>query len=156
MTDTYDDYDFEGGPALIVSKRDLATLFGMVPKDIEAYVREGMPVHSKQRRSGSALKLCVPDCVQWLLRHGADPLDDAKRRSLEANARKREVEAAKMESKYVAVETVEEVIRDQVATFQSELQSLPARCPVDVRELVKLEVNAAINRLATGLRHVRR
>lgn len=148
---TDDDNWLEGdGPATdptVVDKHGLATFLGMTLKDIDRLLRDGLPIHGERRR-GAAARFRVPAVVQWLLARRADPMDAAKRRSIEAVARKREAEAGKLEDRFVEIDVVESAIKDGVAKFQAELMSIPARCPPDVRDVVKVEIAGAINRLA--------
>lgn len=134
----------------MADKYGLARFTGLTLKDIDAAVRDGLPTHG-ERRKGAPLQFSVPECVQWLLARNDDPLASAKRRQAEAVARKRESEAARIDGTFVEMEIVTAAIKDNVARFQSELESIPAKCPPDSRDLVRIEINAAVNRLATGL-----
>lgn len=143
-----DDFDFEGDDALIVDRQRLSALTGFPPKDIDRLRREGMPVHGRGRFN-------VPDCVQWLCGQQGDALEAAKRRQMEAVARKREVEAGKLESRFVEVEEVEAAIADGVAKLQAELLAIPARLPAEFREAVRIEIKGAINRLSKSFEEER-
>lgn len=131
----------------VMDKHGLARFLGMPLKDIDKALRDGLPTHGERVR-GAALLFSVPDCVRWLLERAGGSIEAAKRRSLEAVARKREAEADKLESRYVEAELVESAIRDGIAKLQAELMSIPARVPLEVRELVEAELHAAINRLS--------
>lgn len=149
-----DEFDFEGEPepdSALLDKHGLAAMTGFTLKQIEGFAREGMPTQGRAGR-GAKLKFSVPECVQWIVARSDDPMAAAKRRQAEAIARKREAEAGKLEDAFVEIATVEQAIRNGVAKFQSELASIPARCPPEARELVRAEINGAINRLAGELR----
>jgi phage terminase Nu1 subunit (DNA packaging protein) len=144
-----DSNEFEGDEesAVIVDKHGLSAMTGLTPKEIDAATREGMPVHGERSR-GKAIRYSVPACVQWLLERAGDSIVTAKRRQMEATARKREAEAGRLESSLVDIETVEAAIRDGVAAWRSELLSVPARVPPEARTAVEIELRAVINRLA--------
>jgi len=155
MMEAPDDQDewLEGGPAAdsaIVDKHGLAALTGFSLAEIDRLMRVGLPI-SGERRRGAAMRFSVPAAVQWLIARQGDPMDEAKRRSIEATARKREAEASKLEDRFIDIEIIEAAIKDGVAKFQAELQSIPARLPPEVRELVKAEITGAINRLAASV-----
>lgn len=136
----------EPADALTADKAALAAITGLTPRAIDRLRRDGLP--TLPLRKGAPLAFHVPAVVQWLLARDGDSMDGAKRRMTEATARKREVEAARLEGRFVDIETVESVIRDQVAKLQSELAAIPARLPVAVRALAAAEIQAAVNRLA--------
>jgi phage terminase Nu1 subunit (DNA packaging protein) len=134
----------------ITDKTGLARFLGVAPKDVDRMLREGLPIRGERRR-GVPAQFLVPACVQWMLARNGDTIEAAKRRQALAVARKREAEAGKLEDEFVRVEVVEATIRDSVAKFQAELESIPARLPAEVRDTVKTEIHAAINRLARAV-----
>jgi phage terminase Nu1 subunit (DNA packaging protein) len=144
-----DDDWLEGnsGPALIVDRADLAVLLGLAPKEIDRLIRDGLPTHGARRR-GQPLMFKVPEVVRWLLSRGGDTLEEAKRKQALATARKREVEAGRMEGEYVLLKTVVRIIRDEVEKLRSELLTIPLRLPAEVRAAARAEVEGAINRLS--------
>ena len=136
----------EADPA-VTDKPGLAKLLGAAPKEIDKMIRDGLPVHGERSR-GVPIQFSVPACVQWMLARAGDSEAATKRRIDLAVARKREAEAGKLEDDFIETKIVETAIRDAVAKFQAELQAIPARLPPEVRELAKVEINGAINRLA--------
>ena len=139
--------DADDEPSLIVDRFQLEALLGITPRDVERWTKDGMPVHGKRAR-GVASKYRVPDCVQWLLAQASDGMQAAKRRQIDVTTKKREAEIKQLESSVVDIDVVEAVLRDAVARFQNELETLPARVPLDCRDDVRKIVTAAINRLA--------
>jgi phage terminase Nu1 subunit (DNA packaging protein) len=149
-----DDWDWLEGQQsdpTVTDKHGLATMLGFAPKDVDRFIREGLPVRGDRKR-GQTLQFSIPAAAQWLLAQAGDTLEFQKRRMTTALARKREAEAAKLEGGVVDIDLVESVIRDQVAKYQAEFESIPARVPPEVRELVRAEIHGVINRLAFKVR----
>jgi len=147
------EFDFEGDdetPAddLVVDKRGLARATGCNLYEVEKFIKLGLPVAGKK---GNALQFSIPDCVQFMLRRDDDQDRQLARRKELAIVQKREAEAAKIGGKSVSLDMVRAAIRDGVAKLQAELESIPAKCPPDTRELVRIEITDAINRLADGV-----
>lgn len=135
----------------VVDKHGLAAFLGMSLKDIDRMLREGLPIHGARRR-GVAVRFRVPDCAQWMLARVGASAEATKRRIELATARKRESEANKLDDLFVEIAEVETAIKDNVARFQSELEAIPMRLPAEVRDVAQAEIDAAVNRLAAGLR----
>jgi hypothetical protein len=165
-TDTAGDLDdawLEGGAAdidpTITDRHGLSVMIGIAPKDIDRALRDGMPTHGRRER-GTPLQFSVPACVQWLLRkqdQGGATLEGAKHRERAAMARRREIEADKLEGRLVSIDEVEAAITDQVQKLQSELLAIPVRlvAPSEIRDAVKAEIVAAVGRLTVaGRSHV--
>lgn len=133
-----------------LSKAELATATGFTLNEITDFCRDGMPgVAGKSR--GASWKFNLPAAVQWIVKRNADPLDMAKRESMQAVARKRRVEADKLESKLVEMKMVKDLIADHIAKLQSDFLQIPARLPVEVQDAARAEITAAINRFASGI-----
>src|ERR1043166_3324945 len=94
-----DDWLEGGDDPTITDRAGLAALTGLAPKEIDRALREGLPTLPRKR--GVPTKFSVPAVVQWLLAQQGDSLESAKRRSLQATARKREVEAGRMEGELI-------------------------------------------------------
>lgn len=142
--------DAPDADSTIADKAGLARFLGVPPKEIDKLLREGLPVHGERRR-GVPAQFSVPACVQWLLARNGDTIEAAKRRQALAVARKREAEAGRLEDQFIRIEIIEATIRDSVAKFQAELESIPARLPPEVRDAVTAEIHGAINRLARAV-----
>lgn len=147
------EFDFEGDDEafdadLVVDKRGLARVTGLNLYDVEKFVKLGMPTAGKK---GNALQFSIPDCVQFILRKDDDQDRQLARRKELAIVHKREAEANKLTGRTVPLDMVRAAIRDGVAKLQAELESIPAKCPPDTRELVRIEITDAINRLADGV-----
>lgn len=141
--------DSESGPdaddLTVMGKLELSAMTGLLPKDIDKLLREGLPTYG-ERGKGKAVKFNCPDVVRWLLTRQGGSIETAKRRREEATARKREAEANNLEGSHVRLDLVEELIKAGMVALRAELLSIPARLPVNVRGAVQAEIESAINR----------
>jgi phage terminase Nu1 subunit (DNA packaging protein) len=150
----FDSMDFEGPEPdpFIVNKAGLASLTGLTIKQLDTLRREGLPTHAAARR-GIELLFNVRTAFPWMLAKASEkdelsPLDVARQRQAEAQARRIEAVADKITGELVSLETVTAAARDAAAVWRSELLSLPARCPVEAQTVVQAEVNRLINSVA--------
>lgn len=134
----------------IQDKHGLSLLTGLLIKDIEKLLREGLPVHGR-RTKGRAVQFNVPIVIQWLLQRSGGNIETAKRRREEATARKREAEANNLEGTHVPITLVEDMIQNQMAELRSGFLSIPARVPSGARALVQREIESTINRFSIEL-----
>src|SRR5207237_691514 len=77
---------------------------------------------------GMARQFRRPDVVQSLLRkqeQDGDTLESAKRKERAAMARRREIEADRLEGRLVDIAEIEATITDQIQKLQSELLAIP-------------------------------
>lgn len=147
-----DDAWLDAPPDGAISKAEIARLFGLAPKTLERWIRDGAPTHGAAR----TLTLVPAEVVSWLLsRDARDPLADAKLRRETAAAKITEAKARKLAGDLIDLSTVAKTIADNVARIQNELMTIPARLDVapDVQNAVRAEIAAAITRLAEGIEH---
>lgn len=143
MTDwpPQDDADDASVPLRGLNKAQLVAATGLTLNQISKLTGDGMPGVAPKSRGGEWSFDLAP-VVQWLRDQSTDSIDDARRANLQATARKRAVEADKIEGKLVEIELAERVLADAAEKFRAEVLEA-ATCP-KCRE----RIQGAVNRLA--------
>jgi phage terminase Nu1 subunit (DNA packaging protein) len=118
----------------VVNKAELCRLFGVEPATVDGWVRKGCPFVSKPKtsgRGGDGWKFNTADVARWRAAGAvdsadADSLDAVKKRKLEAEAKKAELDLAERQGELVAVATVEDRVGRMIRRFRDRILSLPS------------------------------
>jgi len=150
------------GPDLIpvtgLTKGDLAKATGFTPKRIRGLINEGRIPGTAPKTRGGGWSFDLPAIFARLVDAPAvqeDPIAEAKRRKAVAEAQRIEQLNKKIAGELIAADEVRQTVARHVARFRSGIlemaERLPATIPPDVRDLVKIEGLAMIERLNAGL-----
>lgn len=157
------------GRGCIVTKSLLSKLTGWNTKQIDKWVRAGLPVHSR----GSSTKrweFNTAEVIKWVRARditdaaktgdapdgGPSEFDIAKTREKEAHARQRELEVAQKEGRLIDVAVVESWVSKKFGDFRARiLQIVPGLIAftAEQRDEVKAAITAALAELS-GVPHV--
>jgi phage terminase Nu1 subunit (DNA packaging protein) len=129
---TADDFDFEGDtdkiPLRGLNKRELCAVFDISPKTLNRWILEGLPSYSSGSRKGG-LRFDLTAAIAWRraadvaeLGGDGDTLANAKRRNALAQARRREIDNAKLEGQLFPMDLLQKVIADRYSQFRQRLQ----------------------------------
>lgn len=119
---------------MIVNRQGLADVLGKSLPTIDRYVREGCPVKT-QGRKGIQWEFNVPDVVDWLGARERERAtggavqdeDELKRRKLEAETGRAELEFAKAKGEVAPVREFERATAKLMASIQANVMNVPAR-----------------------------
>ena len=67
-------YPWDDDPPALLTKRELCEIVGFVPKQVDSFVRDGMPSVAGPS-SRSPTKFVLKDCVAWLVQRRETPDD---------------------------------------------------------------------------------
>jgi hypothetical protein len=150
-----DEFDFEGDAAddaapVLLTKRELGEVSGWPPKQIDSYVRAGMPIiPGATSRAPAHYDLAA--CFRWFVEFTAateDPMADLKkRRALIALGREQRKDREEAGEFYPRAAVHREIDEAMVA-LRNDLLTVPASLvdqPPDVRAAVKVAIVAKIN-----------
>jgi terminase small subunit / prophage DNA-packing protein len=120
----------------VVNRADLASVLGVSPPTVDAYLRRGMPFR-KRGDKGKAWEFDTADVVDWLRdeearRHMGEQaatmtLDDAKKRREVANAQLAELELAEKLRTVIKVDDVAATVREEYQVVRQLMLSIPGR-----------------------------
>ncbi|MEW6718903.1 MAG: terminase small subunit [Thermodesulfobacteriota bacterium] len=131
----------------IVNGKRLGAIFGVEPRTISNWRKEGLPVHEDQGRGKDTL-YDTAVTHQWLLaRDGAAGTRDpgtvaARRRLLEIEAERRAIHLAREQGEVVLADDAEKLWSAQVTACRSRLLAIPTKATPRV---VGLENHAEVN-----------
>lgn len=128
--------DASASPSLVLNQRELADLFGVSPKTIQEWDREGLREAARLGMDGREAQYNATHAVRWWhdretqrlrdqVEEASGALDRAKLAKAQLEVRKREVEVAKAEGRAIDVEHHDEVVEKLVGAFRLAALSLP-------------------------------
>ncbi len=151
-----DEFDFEGDAtddAALLSKRDLADVSGWPPKQIDSYVRAGMPtVPGATTRAPTRFELAA--CFRWFVAFTAataDPMADLKKRKAVIALSREERRDREEAGEFYPRVAVHREIDEAMVALRNDLLTIPASLvdqPPDVRAAVKVAIVSKINALS--------
>lgn len=136
----------------LLSKRELCEIAGFVPKQVDSFVRAGMPSVAGPS-SRSPIKFVLKDCIAWLVQRREtpdDPLTQARAEKNKAEAERLKRMNAVADGDLISRAQKEAEIEHGMARLRVHLLSIPERLTqfgADVRNAVKLEIEDGINEL---------
>jgi hypothetical protein len=113
-------------PIFGLTKRQLAAALNTNLKTIDKWCRDGLPARSIGSKRGG-LRFDLPIVVEWLRdqeRGDNDTLSDAKRKSMLAIAKKRDLEARKLAGELYPIDLFERYIVQRATVFRQRLQNI--------------------------------
>ncbi len=149
-----DEFNFEGdaAPALL-TKRELADVSGWPPKQIDSYVRAGMPtVPGATTRAPMHYDLAA--VFRWFVEFTAateDPMAELKKRKAVIALRREERRDREEADEFYPRAAVHREIDEAMVALRNDLLTIPASLvdqPPDVRAAVKVAIVAKINALS--------
>jgi hypothetical protein len=157
MTKKPDDheFDFEGDAAddaasPRLTKRELCDVSGWPPKQVDSYVRAGMPtVPGATFRAPTHYDLAA--CFRWFVEFAAastDPMAELKKRKAVIALRREERRDREEAGEFYSKAAVHREIDEAMVALRNDLLTIPASLvdqPPDVRAAVKVAIVAKIN-----------
>jgi phage terminase Nu1 subunit (DNA packaging protein) len=151
-----DDFNFEGDAAddaAPISKRELCDVTGWPPKQVDSYVRAGMPtVPGEKSRAPTRFELAA--CFRWFVEFTAataDPMADLKKRRAAIALAREERKDRDEAGEFYPRAAVHREIDEAMVALRNDLLTIPASLvdqPPDVRAAVKVAIVAKINALS--------
>jgi phage terminase Nu1 subunit (DNA packaging protein) len=148
---TKQEFDFEGdAPAALLTKRELGDVSGWSPRQIDSYVRAGMPtVPGDRPRAPVGFELAA--VFRWFVEFNAasvDPMDDLKKRRAAIALAREERKDRDEAGEFYPRAAVHREIDEAMVELRNDLLTIPASLvdqPPDVRAAVKVAIVAKIN-----------
>lgn len=150
----------------VVDRKTLAIALGVAEPTVLARVREGMPLLQRGSR-GKPWKFDLAECVAWDreravrkatgIVHGDETDAQLKRRLLEAQVKKAEIEAAGQAAEVVPVEEVEAAMVSAFTEVRQSMLSIPERAALRllaaedetaVKDILREEIDLALHALS--------
>lgn len=150
-------------PGRKLNRADLATLVGVSLVTIDAYVRRGMPFVQRGSK-GKEWQFDSAAVIEWLRQQDVEAAlgdvsklnyDEARRRSMAAQAGLQEYELARIRRTMISVDEVEDLVSDEYGAVRSRLYSIPPRLgPIcegksadEITRLAREEITDALTEL---------
>lgn len=123
-------------PSLTLNQRELADLFGVSPKTIQEWDREGLRQAARLGMKGREAKYDATAALRWWheketaalqsrLDDVSGAIDRAKLERAQLEVRKRQVEVAKAEGRAIDIDDHDEVVSKLIEAFRLAALSLP-------------------------------
>ncbi|MDP2298409.1 MAG: hypothetical protein Q8M24_23450 [Pseudolabrys sp.] len=156
-----EEFDFEGdaaddeadGPAVLLTKRELASVSGWPPKQIDSYVRAGMPTVLGET-SRAPIRFELKAVFRWFVEFTAataDPMAELKKRKAVIALSREERRDREEAGEFYPRAAVHREIDEAMVALRNDLLTIPASLvdqPPDVRAAVKVAIVAKINALS--------
>lgn len=150
------EFNFEGDAAddaALLSKRELCDVTGWPPKQIDSYVRAGMPtVPGATTRAPTRFELAA--VFRWFVGFTAataDPMADLKKRKAVIALSREERRDREEAGQFYPRAAVHREIDEAMVALRNDLLTIPASLvdqPPDVRAAVKVAIVAKVNSLS--------
>jgi Phage DNA packaging protein, Nu1 subunit of terminase len=122
------------GQGKIVDRGDCAQIFGVSQTTIEQWIRRGMPFQKRGGR-GKSWEINTAEVTAWLKQRATEEASgssgageaELKRRKLEAETNKSELELAKLKGEVVPLKQVERALAGVFSEVKTNIRTVPSR-----------------------------
>lgn len=117
----------QGRKALIVTRHELARLFGVTPDGISRWTADGLPVETIGAGRGNKSTYDLARVIPWVLQRRGGTLEEARTRLANAQADRVEQELATAAGRLLRADAVGETWRRACILIRTKLLAIPAK-----------------------------